>query len=411
MTRAKLIAIGGALASVAILAAAFAGHRPADPASPRRILYYRDPMHPSYTSSRPGKAPDCGMALEPVYANDVSSRPGSIVVSPEQQQVLGVHLGQVERNSFTRTIRALGRVAPQENRLFPVIASADGWVRRVSGIQTGSVVRKGDPLVWIYGREYMNTQRAFVYALRSLETALRIPSGDYQDTPRFALQEARQNMQNMGFNEAQIEHIASSRQAVLEVELCTPSSGVVLARNAYPQQRFDRGAELFRIADLTEVWIVADLFGAAESIHPGSSARITYPDHPGILGQATVIEALPRFDSDARAEQIRLRFANPALKLKPDMSLNVEFAIPMPVATIVPSDAVIDSGTDKTVFVQTTPGVFEPRSVETGFHFDGKIQILAGLKPGETIVVSGNFLLDSESRTRRGDAGHDQPHH
>ena len=396
------VGIAGTFLIAALLAVVFIGRSSEAPPSTRRVLYYRDPMHPSYTSPNPGTAPDCGMALQPVYAEETESGPAPIHVGSQQGQIIGLRLGRVEKAAGTQTIRALGRVTVDESRIFPLIAAADGWVRKVFPNETGSFVRKGQPLVSIYGREYMNTERAYVYAVRALESALRVPAGDYQDDPRFALQEAKLNMQNMGFTEAQIEEVATTRQAVLEVNLCAAGDGLLIARNAFPQQRFERGAELFRIADVSRLWIVADVFGDdVNDIRPGGTARIAIADRPGALGSATVSDTLPKFDPETRAHQVRLSMPNPNLLLRPDMFVDVGFSIAVPPAPVVPSDAVIDSGLGKTVFVQTAPGQFEPRTVTTGRHFDGLVQILTGLAPGETVVVSGNFFLDSESRIQQ----------
>jgi Cu(I)/Ag(I) efflux system membrane fusion protein len=375
----------------------------------RRILYYRDPMHPSYKSDRPGKAPDCGMALEPVYEGTIAKTPSSITISPNRQEILGIRLGKAEQAGATRTIRTIGRVALDETRVFPIITGADGWVRRVFPHQTGSFVSKGEPLVTVYGREYMNTQRAYVYALRNQETALPVRAGDYQDDPKFALREARLNMENMGFNETQIQAVASTRQALLDVDLVAPADGVVISRNAYPQQRFERGAELFRIAEFNSVWVWADLFDRdASLIHSGSSARVFPPGQNGKPSSAIVSAALPRFDAEIRVNQVRLQVSNPGEALRPDMVVEVEFPVVFPSTLTVPEEAILDSGLQKIVFVKTGPGTFESRSIETGWHSDRRVQILRGLLPDEIIVVSGNFFLDSESRILHSTSqGHD----
>lgn len=376
----------------------------------RVIRCYRDPMHPSYTSDRPGTAPDCGMKLEPVYAEEAalpqnSTSPaaarGMISVGPEKQQLIGAVRGSVERGPLTKTVRTLGRVAIDESRIFPVTAGADGVVRKVFPASTNTEVQIGQPLVAVYGREYVTAQRTLLYGLRAMETAPQAAALDYQDRPAFAVEEARLNLLDMGFGEAQVKQITRERKPLLDVLLVAPNSGIVMARNAFPEQRFNRGAELFRIADLSRVWIIADLFGEdARSIRAGASAGVSLPDAPQNKSQATVSGAQPRFNPTTRALTVRLEMANPHLLYRPDMFVDVEFSLGFPEVTSVPADAVLDSGLRKTVFVDHGNGMFEARAVETGSRFDGRVEIVRGLQPGESIVVSGNFLLDSESRMR-----------
>jgi Cu(I)/Ag(I) efflux system membrane fusion protein len=333
--------------------------------------------------------------------------PGMVQVSQQRQQLLGVRLGRVESSPGTQTLRTLGRVAIEEDRIFPVIAGGEGWVTQVlPGIVTGSFVRKGQPLVSVYGREFTTAQRTFLYALRATENSPQPIPGDFQDQPAVSLQEARLTLQNMGFGDAQIQQLTKTRQVALDFTLTAPAAGFIVARNVFPKQKFDRGNELFRIADLSQVWIVADLFGDdAQFVRSGAVARVFMPDRPDTKFVAKAGETLPRFDGGSRTLKLRLETENPKLILRPDMFVDVELPIHLPEATTVPADAIVESGLRKIVFVSRGEGVFEPRVVETGWRFGGRVQIVRGLAPSETIVVSGNFLLDSESRMRQGDAG------
>lgn len=378
----------------------------------RTVLYYRDPMHPAYTSDRPGKAPDCGMDLEPVYAaadGAISNvdPPGVVLVSAERQRMLGVRLGRVETSRTSGTLRALGRVALDENRVFPVRTGCEGWVSRIDpGATTGNAVRKGQPLASVYGRDYTTAQRSFLYALRASENPPPVLPGDDSNQPTLTLQEARLFLQNLGIGDAQIEQLAQTRQVILDVSLTSPSTGVIVSRNAFPKQRFDRDVELFRIADLTHVWIIADLVGDEQTaVLPGTTARVSLAGQPNAGLKATVSEALSRFDGASRALKLRLDADNPRLVLRPDMFVDLEFSISLPEAATVPAEAIVESGLGKIVYVERGEGAFEPRRVETGWRFAGRVQIVSGLPPGATIVVSGNALLDSQSRMRHGDAG------
>ena len=414
MNRVQL-AVGLGVLTVALLLAGLKySHWPVvthSGAVARRILYYRDPMHPSYTSPRPGRAPDCGMNLEPVFAGRDSTtesaaphaRAGLVQISPERQQLIGVRLARVETSSATQTLRVLGRVAVDEARVYPVTAGTDGWVTQIFSGGTGASVQKGQPLVAVYGHEYTSAQRAFLYALRASENPPPASPGDYQDQPALALQEARLNLLNMGLGEAQIQQIASKRQVMLNVTLTAPAAGVIVARNVFPRQRFDPGTELFRIEDLSHVWIVAGLpEEEGRYIRSGVAARVSMPGRPGVRFRATAGDSLPTFDAVSQSLKVRLETANPDLILRPGMSVDVEFPVTLAASINVPADAVVEFGLRKIVFVDRGEGVFEPRPVETGWRFGDRIQIVYGLNRGEMIAVSGTFLLDSESRMQHG---------
>jgi RND family efflux transporter MFP subunit len=378
----------------------------------RRVLYYRDPMHPAYTSSQPGKAPDCGMDLEPIYRDPTLPAPhavsadenGSITVSSDRQQLIGMRLGRVETSSTTHIARVLGRVAPDEARIFPVTTGSDGWVTQIFSGGTGSSVQRGQPLVEVFGREYTTAQRTYLYALRSFENSPPVAPGDYQDQPAVVLQEARLNLISMGMGEAQIQQITQSRKVLLKITLTAPASGVIISRNVFSEQKFSRGAELFRIADLSHVWIIADFFGEeARYLRSGVTAKVSAPGRPGTTFRAIVSEALSTFDSVSRSLKVRFDAANPNLILRPGMFVDVQFTITLPPAKVVPAEAIVESGMEQVVFVNRGKGTFESRRVETGWRFGDRVQIVRGLENGETIVVSGSFLLNSESRIQRGD--------
>jgi RND family efflux transporter MFP subunit len=377
----------------------------------RAVLYYRDPMNPSYVSDRPGKAPD-GMDLEPVYA-EANATPTpkpltapAVEAGPERQDLSGVRVGRVESSPTTHVLRTFGRVTPAEDRIFPVTAGVEGWVAEVSpGTATGTTVKQGQPLVSVYGRDFTAAQRAFLYALRLVENPPPQIAGAVQDQPTVTLAEARLGLQNIGVGDAQIQQLTKDRQVMLHVSLTAPAGGVIVSRNVFPQQKFDRGTELLRIADLSHVWIVADLLGGdASYIRSGSKALLSLPNQPAPPFRATVAQALPQLERESQAMKVRLEADNPRLTLRPDMLVDIEFQVTLPDAITVPAEAIVQSGQRSTVFVKRGEGVFEPRDVDTGWRFGGRVQILRGVNPGESIAVSGTFLLDSEIHMRRGDS-------
>jgi RND family efflux transporter MFP subunit len=202
-------------------------------------------------------------------------------------------------------------------------------------------------------------------------------------------------------SEVQIEEIAKERRYTQSIHLISPATGFVLVRDIAPELRFERGKELYRIADLSRVWILADLFGKEEEyVRPGSNAKVRSAQNPDRVFGARVSNLLPQFDPVTRTLKVRLEADNPGYALRPEMFVDVEFPTNLPPTLTIASDAVIDTGLRKTVFLDRGHGYFEPRHVETGRRFGDRVEITKGLMEGERIVLSGNFLLDSESRMK-----------
>jgi Cu(I)/Ag(I) efflux system membrane fusion protein len=207
-------------------------------------------------------------------------------------------------------------------------------------------------------------------------------------------------LRNMGLSNSQIRQMAKRRELVHDIRLESPVDGVVLKRSVSPGLRFDRGFEFYRIADLNRVWILADVYRhQAPFVRRGASARITTAGE-GRAVSATVSPSEPIFDEATLTLKVRLDAANPQRALKPGMFVDVEFPVDLPATLVVPADAIVDSGLRKTVFVDRGNGHFEPRLVETGWRSGDDVEVTKGLEPGESIVVSGTFFVDSESRMR-----------
>jgi Cu(I)/Ag(I) efflux system membrane fusion protein len=366
--------------------------------SAKTILYYQCPMHPGFKSDRPGIAPCCGMEMEPVYAGSQTAGteaqaalpPGAVKISTEKQQAIGVRVGVVAKSTSERTLRLLGRVAPDETRLYKMKAAADGWVQEVYPVTTGSFVKKGQPLASFYTPDFFVTGQNYIAALFNLDRK-------YPNTEK-TVQTFEDILLGYGADEAQIEEIKETRQVSRSILLRAPATGFVLLREAFEGLRFQKGDELFRIADLERVWIYADLYeNEARYIRAGATADLIHPQ----MGQhftARVSDVLPQFDGSTRTLKVRLEVNNPRYTLRPDMFVDVSFPLHVPPSLTVPAEAVLDSGIRKMVFVDLGDGVLEPRRVETGWRMNDRIEILKGLMEGEKIVVSGNFLIDSESR-------------
>jgi multidrug efflux pump subunit AcrA (membrane-fusion protein)/YHS domain-containing protein len=261
-------------------------------------------------------------------------------------------------------------------------------------------VKKNQLLASYYQKDLLYTERLFLLSIPATE-ALPSQTTDFSQAsirtagsanPQFPIDSLR----GLGMSDLQIEEIHRTRVASPHIGIYSPVSGFVLARNISPRQRFEKGTELYRIADISRVWVMADIFEKdREFVRRGATATIHYR---GREFQARLSDALPQLDPQTRTLRTRFELDNRDHLLQPDMFVDVELHVEMPAALVVPADAVIDQGRGKTVYVATAAGVFEPRIVETGWRLGNRVQITEGLKPGEHIVVAGNFMIDSESR-------------
>ncbi len=373
----------------------------------RKPLYYRCPMHPAYHSDKPGIAPDCGMQLEPVYAGEEAAAPappGAIRISGEKQKRIGLAVARATRLSGPYTVRVLGRVAADESRIHRVTALADGVIRQVSAASAGNLVQKDELLAsyFVSTPELYSAIQGYFVAMRAREQGLNLShQKDILDAEDAQIRLSQELLQSYGVTPKQLEELARTRRTTRDIEFRAPASGMILARNAAPGQRAERGAELFRIAELNRVWVLADLFeNDSRLVRPGSSARVRYR---GETYRAAVSPA-NQFDPASRTLKIRLEMDNPRLVLRPDMFVDVELDAAPSDRAVVPVDALVDSGLRRAVYVANPDGSFAPREVVTGARYGDRVEVLSGLNEGEAVVVSGLFLLDSESRLRMASA-------
>ncbi len=372
------------------------------PDGERKILYYQDPKDPSYKSDKPGLNPETGNDLEPVYADSASALPpGTVQISPEKQQLIGVKFGTVEGAVATRTIRAAGKVAYDETRLARVQTRVEGWIDRVFVDFTGKAVEKGQPLLTLYSPEMLATQQEYLLALRSREVMQHSTMAGVPDFQESLLAAARRRLELFNLSESQIAQITRDRKPLQTITVFAPMSGYVLTRNAFPNQKILPDTELYTLADLSRVWVMADVFEyEASEVRLNQPVQVSLVAYPGRTFPGRVSYIQPQVDPMSRTLKIRIELDNPGLLLKPEMFADVEFRISSSARLAVPAEAVLDSGRTKTVFVDRGNGFFEPRRVETGERLGDRIEIRSGLKPGERIVTSGNFLLDSESQLK-----------
>ena len=375
----------------------------------KKILYWHDPMHPQYKSERPGKAPDCGMDLVPVYEGDTTGEQipsNTFGVTPNKQQLIGVRFGEVTAEHLSRTIRAVGRLAYDETSIYRIYPKFDGWIEKVYVNFTGKAVERNQILLTAYSPELLASQEEYLLALKARE---RLGNNRYAEVAAGSeslLDAARRRLELWDFTDEQITRLEATRRPVKAVPVYASQPGLVIARNAYERQRITPETELYSIADLSRIWVIADIYESeAPEIRMGQPVTITLPYQPGRTLRGRINYIYPQLDPATRTLKVRAELPNPSHMLKPDMYVNVELRIDYGRRISVPQDAVLDSGGEQQVFVYTEGGYFEPRRVAAGPKIGDRIVVLDGLREGERIVVSGNFLIDAESRLKAAVSG------
>ncbi len=397
------------VAVVVLVGGAYAIGRYSHPASAREtasnarpnsghVLYYVDPMHPSYRSNKPGKAPDCGMDLEPVYA---ATTPGDIHLTSDQEQAVRLGTETVQLGSSPQRLHTVGRVAPDEGRTYRVSAGVDGWVRKVFSDRTGTRVKRGETLAAFFSKDVSAPQQAYVYALESYDALKKgaAPSADSVSLATQQLTIERDNLESLGMSEGQIEQLARTRHEFYDIDLTAPADGQILERHVAVGQRFSKGELLYRLANLDRVWVLADIYsGDAASSGAFTKAHITVQGLPPM--EAAIAAVPPQFEELGRTGTLRLEVNNPHGALVPGMIVDIDLESAARSSITVSADAVIDTGARKRVYIALGDGQYQVRDVETGRQEGDRIEIRDGLKAGDRVVTAGAFLLDSESRMK-----------
>lgn len=395
-----------------LMAAAFAGGRwygrtPAAPAGKpsQAILYWVDPMHPWYKSDKPGVAPDCGMTLVAVHAGEESQyqarEKGMVQVSPEKQQLIGVEYGTAQYETAGDTIQAAARVTLDETRIAKVQPRVEGWINQVFVDFTGKYVKKGDPLLTIYSPDALATEQEYLLALKAQHTLHGDAMPGMEESTINLVAAARRRLELWDIPVAQVDEIGRSGKTVDDLTLVAPASGFVTERNAFSKQHVTPDTVLYTVADLSTVWVIADVFEyEAANVRLGQSAAMTLDYLPGRTFHGRVSYILPQVDANTRTLKVRIAFDNPGAALKPDMYGQVTLSTGGARRLMVARTAVLDSGDRQVVFVDRGGGNFQPRQVKIGQQNGDHIEILSGLAAGERIVTSGNFLIDSESQLK-----------
>ncbi len=325
--------------------------------------------------------------------------PGTVMLSPEKQQLIGVRTTEVRRERVTRTIRTVGRVEVDETKFAHIHVKVDGWVEKVFVDFVGKLVKKGEPLFTFYSPELVSTQREYLIARRGQEDLGDSPYPSVAEGADSLLRAARERLRLWDISGEQIQQLDQTGKVQRTLTIYSPINGFVMHRNLYEQVFVTPSMDLYQIADLSSVWVHVDIYQyEVPYAQLGQSATVRLSYFPGKVYTGRVTYVYPTLDPKSRTVKVRLEFPNLDFELKPGMFADVELKINYGVQTVVPSEAVLDSGMRQIVFVAKPGGFFEPREVQVGARLANQYIVLAGLKPGETIVTSGNFLIDSESR-------------
>ena len=332
--------------------------------------------------------------------------PGNVQISPERQQLIGVRFGSVEKRSLTKVIRTVGRIDYDEKRIGIVSPKISGWIEQLYVDFTGRFVRKGEPLLTIYSPELVSTQEEYLLALKARQDWSKSPFSEVTEGGNLLAESARRRLKLWDISDAQIKALEENREPKKTLTLYSPFTGHVLEKMVNKGQFVDAGMALYKIADLSVVWLIADIYESELSaIRVGQQAAIQMSYYPGETFTGKAIYIYPYMDAQTRTAKVRYEFANPHGKLKPGMFADVEITVRLGDKLAVPEGAVIDTGVRKVVIVDRGSGYFEPREVRLGAKAGDVFEVLDGLQAGERVVTSANFLIDSESKLKEAVGG------
>jgi Cu(I)/Ag(I) efflux system membrane fusion protein len=320
-------------------------------------------------------------------------------LSPEQRQMIGVTYGTVEQTALTKTVRAVGRVDFDERRLTDVTFKISGWVQDLFVDYTGKSVRKGEPLLTLYSPDLVTSQEEYLLALRTRAQLAHSTLPEAVHGSQGLVEAARRRLLLWDLTPQQIKALEERGAPQTYLTLYAPTAGTVVEKEVVKGMRVEPGMRLYRIADLSTVWLYADIYEyEVPLVREGQAVTISLSYYPGETFSGKITYIYPYLDTQTRTNKVRLEFANPQGKLKPGMYANSEIEINLGATLTVPASAVLQSGLRQLVFVDQGQGVFAPREVKLGVQADSRYAVLDGLTAGERVVTSGNFLLDSESK-------------
>lgn len=378
-------------------------------ANTRKILYWYDPMHPAYKSDKPGIAPDCGMTLVPKYAEDESMAKmpmGTVTVSPEKQVMAGVRTAIVERKALVRDIRTTAQIVADETKIAHVHVKVAGYIDQVYVDFVGQLVKKGQPLFTLYSPDLVSSEEEYLIAKRGHAALAAAPFQEVSEGSQSLLESTRQRLKLWDISDDQIKQLDETGKVSKDLTFYSPITGFVTDRKVFPQTSVTPDTELYTVSDLSTVWANADIYEyEVPFVRLGQNVTLSLSYFPGKVYAGKIAYIYPTVDSQSRTVKVRIDIPNSNFDLKPQMFADAQLRVDYGTKVLVPQEAVLDSGTEQQVFVVHPGGMFEPRKVTLGPVVDGNVAVLTGLKAGETVVVSGNFLIDSESRLKNAMSG------
>ncbi len=367
----------------------------------RKILFYRNPMGLPDTSPVPKKDP-MGMDYVAVYdGEEPDSGTNQIKISVDKVQKLGVRSEPAAMRSLDKVIKAVGRIEVDERRVFAIAPKFEGWVEQLFVNSTGQAVSKGQPLFEVYSPELVSAQREYAIASEAVK-ALKDASDAPRDGMKRLADASLARLKNWDISEEQVRALAQSGETRRTLTFRSPVSGIVMEKKAVQGMRFMPGDSLYQIADLSSVWVIADVYEQdIAQVRTGSKAKVSISAYPDRNFAGTITYVYPTLKPETRTIPVRLEIGNPGQLLKPAMFAEVELPVGGKSKVLtVPNSAVIDSGTRRIVLVQLAEGRFEPREVKLGSRTDSYVEVMDGVKNGEQVVVAANFLIDAESNLK-----------
>lgn len=373
------------------------------PAAPKKPLFYRNPMNPDVTSPVPAKD-SMGMDYVPVYAEEeaAAEKLGTVKIDPATTQDIGVRTAKASRQTLSQEIRAVGRVAYDEERIVRLHPKTEGWIEKMSVDKTGQWVKKNTDLLSIYSPQLVASQQEYVLALKNLEVLKQSPIEEIRRGAEELVNSSRERLKLLDVPEHQLHDLTHTYEIRKSLHIHTPAAGIVIEIGAREGQYVTPATQLYMIADLSKVWVYADIYEyELPWVREGDPVEMRLAGVPGKVFKGHLAFIYPYAEPKTRTIKVRLVFDNAELLLKPDMFAEVTIqAGRRQEALVVPAEAVVRSSAGDRVFVVKGDGRFEPRTVRLGLASNGHVEIREGLAEGEAVVTSAQFLIDSESNLR-----------
>jgi RND family efflux transporter MFP subunit len=368
------------------------------------VVLYRGRITPPAASQDPVVARGPETASQPIpqsNASPAASEPAlaTVQLSPQRLQEIGVTTATVERKDVNNDLNVAGNVDIDEEGLSYVQTRFPGWIQSVSANATYQYVRKGQRLFTVYSPDLVSSEQEYLLARQNQKAFAPDAQGMAVQEDGWLLRAAEERLRQFGVPEQTITDLVQSGKVQRDIAINSPASGYITERAALPNAYVQPDTKLYTIADLSTVWVYANVFqNDVGRLKPGDSARVTVDAYPGRNFNGRIDQILPQVDPATRTVRVRLVFRNPGVVLKPGMYVNVAIAVPLGRQLVVPASAVLQAGIRAIAFIDHGNGSLEPRTIEVGTQLDDSVIVLSGLKAGEKVISSANFLVDSEAQ-------------